>query len=159
MVMGHFAQDIKVEKLPWIDKVLIIITAVTVYHAIAHYNLGFNMSVREYGDHGALSVVLVAVIGVTGTIFYVALGWLVSQWGLAKKILLRVNRNAFAIMAMQFVYFEVLDYVMPEISSINEWVIYGYGVLKVMINLVLCVITGEIAHSIIAMFKNTYGRS
>lgn len=65
----------------------IIPAAFVIYIGLCNWNPGIAMSVREYGNHGALSSIAFIVIGCTGALLYIIIARILCKIAGMKKIL------------------------------------------------------------------------
>lgn len=70
------------------------------YVVLCRYNGPVNLSVRQHGEHGGLSVLLGAFLGVLGSVLFVWLGRLVALVPVAGKALAAVGRHTLPILCL-----------------------------------------------------------
>lgn len=71
----------------------IIPAAFVVYIGLCNWNPGIAMSVREYGNHGALSSIAFIVIGCTGALWYITIARILCKIAGVKKILCYIGHS------------------------------------------------------------------
>lgn len=157
MVIGHWTRRIWLEKLSRTDLILVTIVSILIYRMLVRYDAHVNLSVRIYGSHGDLSIFTCALIGLTGTVFYVFLGYLASKIWILKKFLSFVCQCAFALMSLQFELFDIWNSYMPPCWTEDKYWAYAYGCCKVAFTLVICMALTFIVKRVQKFFK-PYGR-
>lgn len=144
MTFGYWMRQKNVIQKLW--KWYYILFILIIYIGLCTLNPGIAMSVREYGNHGVLSVIAFIVIGGLGTIIYIAVAKAISRIPAISKLLCTVGRNTLPILAFHVFIFLVWDTVMERvfskigfslISSILYWPI---NIMKLIITIVICIV-------------------
>lgn len=151
MLAGYMVREWQASrqaKLNCIDRYMLLLAVGTFYIMLQKCNPSINMSVRVYGNHGCWSVLLFAAIGVTGSLLYAACGTLISKVKPLRVIFLTISKNAIPLMALQFEVFLFLDRVMPVLNFSNQYMAYGYGATKAVLNVFICVMVGTMVTTV-----------
>lgn len=114
----------------WIIMAVIIVISVV----MRFVNGKVNLSVRMYGNYTVLSVLIIAFIGVAGSILGIWISKLICKIGIAEKVLAYIGKNTLSIMALHMAVFQVEDMTAGKIigSAINNGMVYwGYAVIKI----------------------------
>lgn len=122
-----------------------ILFILIIYIGLCTLNPGIAMSVREYGNHGALSVIAFIVIGCLGSIIYIAVAKAISRIPAISKPLCTVGRNTLPILAFHIFIFLVWDTVMERVFSkmgfpLDSSILYcPINIIKLIITIVICI--------------------
>lgn len=123
-----------------------ILFILIIYIGLCILNPGIAMSVREYGNHGVLSVIAFIMIGCLGSIIYIAVAKVISRIPAISNSLCTVGQNTLPILAFHVFIFLVWDTVMERVfskivfyldSSILYWPI---NIMKLIITIIICIV-------------------
>lgn len=135
LAQQHFFQN------TWNGKTVIIsIFIFLLYLITAYYNTGVNLSIREYGPYGLLSVILVAILGCTGSISCITISKLAEHTRVGKW-LATMGKDTLPLLAFHLFIFAVTDKVFLTGLGLNtnHVVIYWtYEIIKIMEVIICC---------------------
>lgn len=123
----------------------IIPAAFVVYIGLCNWNPGIAMSVREYGNHGALSSIAFIVIGCTGALWYITIARILCKIAGVKKILCYIGHKTLPILAFHVFIFMVWDTIQERvlqkvrITSLNGIIYWLNGILKIAATVMICI--------------------
>lgn len=93
-----------------------------------------NLSVRMYGNYIVVSVLIIAFIGIIGSVIGIWISKLICKIGIAEKALGYIGKNTLSIMALHMAVFQAEDIVAGRLfgSAVNNGIMYwGYAVVKI----------------------------
>lgn len=124
-----------------------IILSVIVYIIVVKFNPDANMSVRYYGPWN-MSIILFVAGGITGSMLVKAVCDICEEYfalGPIKNLLTIVGRNSLPIFAFHWFLFWILDVIVKKLD-ISIGVNYVYGILKIGITIIICLIYSKMKH-------------
>lgn len=124
-----------------------IILSVIVYIIVVKFNPDANMSVRYYGPWN-LSIILFVAGGISGSILVKAVCDICEEYfalGPIKNLLTIVGRNSLPIFAFHWFLFWILDVIVKKLD-ISIGLNYVYGILKIGITIIICLIYSKMKH-------------
>lgn len=131
MLFGLLIRRINLENLN--QKKLVIYCIVIIYILLAYFNPGINISVREYGKYGVLSIVLTIIIGVLGTSSYALVCKIFEDTFVVKGLAL-IGQNTILLLALHRFIFSIIDRLISR-SIHNHYIV---GLLGVLVSLLIC---------------------
>lgn len=112
-----------------------------IYILTAYINPNVNLSIREYGPYGLLSVILVIILGISGSITCIKVSDFLRGTELGKMIAY-IGQLTIPLLAFHIFIFVVLDEILVRRLHIVEkvgfmqWI---YGITEIVI-VIICVI-------------------
>lgn len=116
-----------------------------IYIGLCNWNSGIAMSVREYGNHGVLSLIAFIVIGCTGALLYIAFARILCKISGVKKVLCCIGRKTLPILAFHDFIFMVWDTIQErvlqkmETALLNGTLYWSAGILKIAVTVMICI--------------------
>ncbi|MCD7889283.1 MAG: acyltransferase [Oscillospiraceae bacterium] len=128
-----------------------IVTKMRWYHFVAVFaayvvlctcNPGIAMSVREFGEHGLLSIFLFFVIGGMGSLTYIGVSKCLCELPALKKVLSYIGKHTLPILGFHVFILVCWDKVISHFVTIESGTALYWinGVLQVAFALVVCLI-------------------
>lgn len=137
MLVGYYGKDVYIQKKSW--KILVPTTAI--YLVCCHFNTGINISIREYGDYGIISVIVVCIIGMTGSFLCVYFSRFVDDIPVIRDIFDYIGRNTIMLLALHMIIFTVFDDILNLLKiyeDMNGIIYYGIGLIRLVVTVGVC---------------------
>lgn len=153
MLCGTLLGRAEVFEKKWNLPLIVLVFAV--YVGLCILNPGINMSVREYGKYGFLSVPFFVLIGLSGSMLCIWLGKLV-QGIFIGRILSYIGQNTIILLAFHILGLEIFEMIAGKV--INVGALSGiafvlYHTVRVAVVVVGCLVLGKILDVIKAGWK------
>ena len=108
IMVGYYLKKWGFMNLSGKANILVLLISLLVYILCATYNGDVNLSVRIYGEKGALSVFLFFIIGASGTIFCATLFKLLHKIGIT-TVASYIGRHSITILCIHLFIFNVIQ--------------------------------------------------
>ena len=138
-----------------IKEVFLIIISLIIYIWVIRYNSEINMSIREYGRHGFISVLAFCIVGVSGSIVCIYFSKLINTTRLGKT-LSYVGKNTVVLLSLHLFIFFIIDKYITSMYFIelqNGVGKYLYGYLRIIVTIIVCIGTSFSSRIIIKFIK------
>lgn len=139
IVIGYkVKQIVELEYLFKRDYAVLLGPGFVFYVFLVDLNPDINLSIRQYGNHGIISVALVMVIGCMGVWLYCATG-IFLQTTCISKILSCIGRHTMPMIGLQFFLFERLDAAANSFfSGIVQYPML-WETCKIAVTIIICI--------------------
>lgn len=126
-----------------------------VYILLSTINPGINMSIREYGTYGFLSVPFFILIGISGSMLCIWLGKLIQN-NIVGSVMGYIGQNTIILLAFHILGLEVFEMIAArfiDIGGLSGVVFVLYHVIRITASVCGCLILGKILDSVQAAWK------
>lgn len=126
-----------------------------VYILLSTINPGINMSIREYGTYGFLSVPFFILIGISGSVLCIWLGKLIQN-NIVGSVMGYIGQNTIILLAFHILGLEVFEMIAArfiDIGGLSGVVFVLYHVIRITASVCGCLILGKILDSVQAAWK------
>lgn len=116
------------------------------YMLLSTANPGINMSLREYGKYGALSVPIFVIIGVSGSMICIWVAKLIQN-NFVGKILSYIGQNTIIILAFHILGLEIFETITKkfmDVASFTGVAFAAYHTVRIIVITVGCLVLGKI---------------
>lgn len=154
MIVGTLLGRTDFFERDWNVPLIFLIFAV--YMGLSYINPGINMSVREYGAYGALSVPVFFVIGVTGSLLCIWLGKLVQDL-LIGNVLCYIGQNTIVLLALHILGLEFIGIAVGKFVDVKSLPMAGYvfyHMVRISLTVAGCLLFGKLVEGM----KHAYER-
>lgn len=137
MLVGYYGKRICLQEIRW--KTLIL--ALVMYTICCYYNEGINISIRQYGNYGGVSVLAVCIIGIIGTLLCINLSKKLELIPMIRDILDYIGKNTIMFLALHVTIFSIFDNMLNWIGicqDVNGIVYYGVGAVRLVVTIGVC---------------------
>lgn len=117
LIVGTFLGRAKFFERDWNIPLVLLVFAV--YVGLSYINPGINMSVREYGVYGALSVPFFILIGISGSLLCIWLAKLVQNL-LIGRVLGYIGQNTIVLLALHILGLELVGIVIGRFIDVGS---------------------------------------
>lgn len=127
-----------------------------VYILLSTVNPGINMSVREYGKYGFLSVPFFILIGISGSMLCIWLGKLIQN-NVVGRLMAYIGQNTIILLAFHILGLEVFEMIAArfiDIGALSGVVFVLYHTIRITVSVCGCLILGKI----VEWLKKTWNR-
>lgn len=127
-----------------------------VYILLSTINPGINMSVREYGKYGFLSVPFFILIGISGSMLCIWLGKLIQN-NVVGRLMAYIGQNTIILLAFHILGLEVFEMIAArfiDIGALSGVVFVLYHTIRITVSVCGCLILGKI----VEWLKRTWNR-
>ncbi len=124
-----------------------------IYLVLVRINGGINMSIREYGNLGLISLPLFGLIGILGTVSYATFFILTNNTWLC-RFFAYFGRISLTILCAHMLFVNIIKQVMAHIS--NQGAVIPNAIFRptqLVIILLLCILTHNILNHLKAAFR------
>lgn len=124
----------------------LMIVAFVVYISLCNWNKGIAMSVREYGNHGMLSIMAFIIIGCIGSLLYIYFAKILCMVQGLKNVLCCIGRKTLPILAFHVYIFVTWDKIQEiilqkmGITMLKSGAYWALGILKISITVLICLV-------------------
>lgn len=125
------------------------------YILLSTINPGINMSIREYGKYGFLSVPLFILIGISGSMLCIWLGKLIQN-NIVGSVMAYIGQNTIILLAFHILGLEVFEMIaarLIDISGLSGVSFVLYHIIRIAASVCGCLILGKILDSVKAAWK------
>ena len=119
-----------------------IACAVVVYGYLVKINTGINLSLREYGNLGDWSVLLYAVIGLTGSVICIMICQGLQYIPILGAGLAMMGQHTYILLAMHVTLFQFVNIgssMFLNVTKENPALYWGYGIGKILLTAALLI--------------------
>lgn len=144
MIAGTLLGRAEFYEKPW--NIPLILATFVVYMVLCTVNPGINMSIREYGIYGWLSVPAFVVIGLSGSMLCIWVARLIQNIFLG-SLLAYIGQNTIILLAFHIFgleIFEILAGKFFDTHAIAGWKFALYHAVRVTVVVCGCVVLGMI---------------
>ena len=140
IIAGKYIADKKRAELKITVPNLVILSCVAILYLVLRVLNGhINISIREYGELGVLSIPLYTFLGLFGTYLCLVFCYWLEKTKFSKKLAL-VGRNSLFIMSFHMLGFHLLGFIIPDKIVTNVVTYYAVGLLENIITLIVCMV-------------------
>lgn len=137
MLIGYYGKKVY---LGMNDRKIFIILGI-IYLFCCWINPGINISIREYGEHGIVSVIMVCIIGAIGSLLCIKVSRLVESELVVSAFLNFIGKNTIMILALHIIIFTFFDRMLALIGiseESNGLFFYGIGLIRLIATVGVC---------------------
>ena len=128
----------------------VLISSISLYVILCLYNKNINMSVRNYGDHGVMSVFYFTLIGIIGSALYILFSKKIEKTKLG-VILKLIGQNTISILCLHlFVFYLINRFANRFVKfAVNKGLYFWvFSILNIVFTLIICYIASIIISAI-----------
>jgi len=114
----------------------VLIALSLIYPILCYINRNINMSIRNYGDHGAASIFLFFAIGTIGSVVFIQISKLISKLPIG-DILSSVGQHTISILALHVGLLTAIDSIFSmqeQQKNISYWI---FSAIKIIATLII----------------------
>ena len=118
-----------------------LIFSLVLYIACCYFNEGINLSIREYGNYGGISVIAVCIIGIIGSLLCINISKMIERVFVIREIFEFIGTNTILILALHVSIFAVFDRVLTLLGindDISAVTYYGIGLIRLAVVIGVC---------------------
>ncbi len=144
MIVGTLLGRAKFFERDW--NLPLILGTFAVYMGLSFVNPGINMSVREYGIYGRLSVPFFILIGISGSMLCIWVGKLIQNL-LVGRVLGYIGQNTIVLLALHILGLELLGIVAGKLIDVASLPMAGYVVyhiVRITLAVAGCLLFGKV---------------
>lgn len=99
--------------IKFLKKSMIFILLAFIYLILIQYNNGINLSVREFGYHGFISIILTFIIGILGSFLFIVVAKIFSKIKLVNSLFISIGKNSVVLFSLHYFVFYLIDLYIP----------------------------------------------
>lgn len=124
----------------------LVVGTLVIYMLLSTINPGINMSVREYGKYGALSVPFFILIGITGSVLCIWLGKMIQN-NIVGRLMAYIGQNTIILLAFHILGLEVFEMIagkIIDIGALSGGTFVLYHTIRIATSVCGCLVLGKI---------------
>lgn len=129
----------------------VVFIVLVLYVIGCHYNGTINISIRRYGNYGAVSVLAVCIMGILGTFLCLYLSKIIKAIPIIGSLFNYIGRNTIMLLAMHMTCFNIFNDILDRIGiseDRNGFVYYGVGFVRLAATIGVCFMVQYILKSL-----------
>ena len=153
-----FGRNISVYKI--IDKLkkgysMVWLLLIVVYIVLVNEAGDINISIRQYGSYGSVSILLYIVLGLLGSLLYSKIA-ISIQGTIVGRVLSIIGAHTLSMLGLQFLIFFFCDYFADFYNlQIMQLYPFAYSIMKITLSAGLCIVFDNIVCFVNIMLRRS----
>lgn len=137
MLIGYYGKNIFIKEMKWKESLIVLL----IYLTCSYYNDGINISIRQYGNYGIISVIAVCIVGMSGSFLCICFSRMMDFIPVIRNIFTYIGKNTIMLLALHVTIFTIFDWALARFGiseDVNGIIYYGIGLVRLSVTVGGC---------------------